>query len=279
MSIYALGIYEKALPQQLSWEEKLTEASRAGYDYLEMSIDETEEKLSRLQWTKAERALLISVMEKTGVPIRSLCLSGHRKYSLGSNEPAIEARSMDIMEGAIALAADLGVRTIQLAGYDVYYEQSTGETAARFLQNLARAVELAAKEGILLGFETMETPFMDTVKKAMEYVNTIDSPYLHVYPDIGNLTNAACSCGGRVNEDLETGKGRIIAVHIKETLPGKYREVPFGTGHVDFKSILNSAWQLGVRRYVTEFWHLDRSMWREDIDFAVSMIRGILDTF
>ena len=42
-----------------------------------------------------------------------------------------------------------------------------------------------------LGFETMETPFMDTVEKSMEYVNKINSPYLGVYPDIGNLKNAS----------------------------------------------------------------------------------------
>lgn len=31
-----------------------------------------------------------------------------------------------------------------------------------------------------LGFETMETPFMDTVEKAMHYVKLVDSPYLGV---------------------------------------------------------------------------------------------------
>lgn len=46
---------------------------------------------------------------------------------------------------------------------------------------------MAAEKGIVLGFETMETPFMDTVEKAMRYVNLVSSPYLGVYPDIGNL--------------------------------------------------------------------------------------------
>ena len=39
----------------------------------------------------------------------------------------------------------------------------------------------------MLGFETMETPFMDTVEKAMAYVKDVDQAYLGVYPDIGNL--------------------------------------------------------------------------------------------
>jgi len=28
--------------------------------------------------------------------------------------------------------------------------------------------------------------------------------------------------------------GHIAAMHLKETLPGKFREIPYGTGHVDF---------------------------------------------
>ena len=56
--------------------------------------------------------------------------------------------------------------------------------------NLKEAAIMAAKQGVLLGFETMETPFMDTVEKAMAYVKDVDQAYLGVYPDIGNLKNA-----------------------------------------------------------------------------------------
>ena len=36
------------MPNTLSWEEKTESGKKAGFDYLEMSIDETEEKLARL---------------------------------------------------------------------------------------------------------------------------------------------------------------------------------------------------------------------------------------
>ena len=63
------------------------------------------------------------------------------------------------MEQAICLAEDLGIRIIQLAGYDVYYEKSTRQTAAWFEANLRRAAELASEAGVMLGFETMETEY------------------------------------------------------------------------------------------------------------------------
>ena len=62
---------------------------------------------------------------------------------------------------------------------------------------------------------------------------------------------------------MEKAKGHLIALHIKETVPGKYREIPFGTGLVDFKTILEKAWDLGIRRYVTELWYVGNPDWKE----------------
>ena len=151
----------------MSWEDRLKCAKDCGYDFVEISIDETDDKLSRLDWSNEERAKLISLMQKHDIPIRSMCLSGHRKYPFGSSLPETRAKSMEIMEKAIKLADDLGIRIIQLAGYDVYYEEGTEESRRLFRENLEKATLMAASKGIVLGFETMETPFMDTTAKAI----------------------------------------------------------------------------------------------------------------
>ena len=117
---------------------------------------------------------------------------------------------MEIMEKAINLADDLGIRIIQLAGYDVYYEEGSEESERLFRENLKKATLMAASKGIVMGFETMETEFMNTTEKAMKYVNLIDNPYLGVYPDSGNLTNASVTYGTSVLDDLETGRDHIL---------------------------------------------------------------------
>ena len=133
------------------------------------------------------------------------------------------------------------------------------------------------KEGNLVGFETMENNFMNTTGKAVQYVNMVDSAYLKIYPDAGNITNAAVENRHDVCEDLSLGKGKLIALHLKETKPGKFREVPFLTGHVQFEKIIGTAWKLGVRRYVTELWDIGKDTWKEDILFANQSMRAILD--
>ena len=277
MRSYLLGLYEKSMPNTLTIEKKLIEAAAAGYDYLELSIDESDEKLDRLKWSDTQIRSLVRDQERYGVPIKSICLSGHRKYPLGHPDEQVRRRSLEIMEDAILLAARLGVRVIQLAGYDVYYEESTAETETWFAHNLRRSVEIAAREGVILAFETMETPFIDTVGKAMRWVEEIASPYLQVYPDLGNITNAARLYGTDVLEDLNTGTGHTAALHLKETVPGVYREVPYGTGHVDFASAVQLALGMGVRLFVGEFWYVNNDDWREVLAQNNSFLRSYLD--
>ena len=262
---FTLGLYEKSMPDTLNLTQKLTLAKQVGYDFLEMSIDETDYRLSRLDLSKKEMKQLKHEIEDTDLPIGSICLSGHRKYPLGSLDAAKREKSLDIMKKAIDVALFLGIPIIQLAGYDVYYEESNDTTKEYFAHNLARSTQLAAASGILLGFETMETPFMNSVTKAMNYVSIINSPYLQIYPDLGNIVNAFDGKNHAAKEDLIKGKGHLIAAHIKESVIGKYREIPYGSGHVDFRLLLETCWSLGVRRFVTEFWHNSSTDWEKQL--------------
>ena len=277
MRAYELGQYEKSMPAELTWKEKLQLCKEFGFDYLEMSVDESDAKLARLDMSKEERQAIIEAMEETNVRIHSMCLSGHRKYPLGHPDEAMQKKALEIMEKAVQLADDLGIRIIQLAGYDVYYEEGNAQTREAFERNLKHCVEMAAKKGILLGFETMETPFMDTVEKSMAYVQKVNSPYLGVYPDMGNLKNASLLYGKNVNEDIRSGSGHIVAAHLKETIPGHYREIPFGSGHTEFVENIQELKQQGVRMFVGEFWYTGNDDWKEVCAHASSFLREKLD--
>ena len=49
-----LGIYEKALPKDIDWVERIKLVKECGYDFVEISIDETDERLARLDWSDDE---------------------------------------------------------------------------------------------------------------------------------------------------------------------------------------------------------------------------------
>lgn len=277
MKKYEIGLYEKAMRNTLSWSEKLKCAKECGYDYMEMCIDATDEKINRIFMNTAEKKEIMEAVFQAGLPIGSMSVSALTKYALGDPDEEIRKKAMQIAEKSIELAVDLGVRTVMIPGYDIYFGESTIETKKYFLENVKKIAEIAEREGILVGFETMENNFMNTTGKAVQYVNMVDSAYLKIYPDAGNITNAAVENQHDVCEDLSLGKGKLIALHLKETKAGIFREVPFLTGHVQFEKIINTAWSLGVRRYVTELWDVGKENWKEDICFANQSMRTLLD--
>lgn len=251
MKPYTLGIYEKAMPQEWDWPEKMARARAAGFDYIEMSVDETPARQARLLWTPEERrAFCRHTID--GLPVSSICLSAHRGAPIGSHHADIRERGMEIMRTSIELAYDLRISYIQLAGYDVYYnETSDAESKKYFTENLAKAAYMAAPYGIMLGMETMENDFMNTVAKGMEYVKLVNSPYLGMYPDVGNITNA----GVDVLEDLLSGWGHTYSAHLKETVEGVFRDMEFGTGRVDFQGAVRTLNRMGVTRWTAECWY------------------------
>ena len=277
MKRYQLGLYEKALPADLTWKDKLQAAKIAGYDYVEISIDESEEKIARLNISQEERLDLIKTMYEVGVPLGSMCVSALTKYSLGHPDYEMRQRGMKILKGCLQLASDLGIRYVMIPGYDIYYGTSTLETKKMYSQNIKKAADLAAGYGVQIGFETMENEFMNTVEKAMKYVTIANSHYVKIYPDIGNLTNAAVLYQHDVIEDLMLGKDNIIAMHLKETKPGHYREIPYGEGHVNFKAAIHAAWQLGVRRFVTEFWYLGEKHYQDQLNHTRQYFAQLLE--
>jgi len=226
-----VGLYEKALPADLSWEERLATAGQAGYDFVEISIDESDERLARLDWNSSERAALRQSIANTGVGIMTMCLSGHRKYPLGSHSPEVRRQGLEILYKAIAFAGDIGLRVVQVMGYDVFYETSDEQTRAYFLEGLHCGVKFAEQAGVMLGLENLDTPFVENLSQALEIVDEINSPWLRLYPDIGNLAAAGYS----PPSELALAKNKVLGIHVKDALPEVIRGVPFGEGIVPFR--------------------------------------------
>jgi L-ribulose-5-phosphate 3-epimerase len=246
-----LGIYEKALPAGECWRERLQLAASLEFDFVEMSIDETDERLARLDWSREQRFSLVQAIADTGVRVPSICLSAHRRYPLGSEDDEIRNQGLEIMRKAIKFAQDVGVRVIQLAGYDVYYQQANDETRRRFREGLTQAVEMASRAQVTLAMEVMDYPLMNSISKAMGYAHYLNNPWFQLYPDIGNLS----AWDNDVQMELEAGRGHIVAVHVKDTKPGVFKNVPFGSGVVAFEDCFATLKRSGYRGpYLIEMW-------------------------
>lgn len=257
MRKHPLGIYEKALPKQLSWAERLALAKSCQFDFVEMSIDETDERLMRLDWDQQTRLAIVQAKLATGIDIPTMCLSAHRRFPFGSHDENIRQQAQQIMLKAIQLAKDIGIRTIQLAGYDVYYEQQDEGTHQRFIDGMQWAAEHAAAAQVMLAVEIMDTEYMSSISRWKKLDEQINSPWFTVYPDVGNLS----AWDNNVAEELKLGINKIAAIHLKDTYrvtqesAGQFRDVPFGEGCVDFVTVFKTLENLNYRgTFLIEMW-------------------------
>ena len=269
-----LGLYEKALPADMTWDERLETAKLAGYDFIEISIDETDEKIARVKWTPEECDELVAAIRRQRMPILTMCLSGNRRYPIGSENETTRTTGIQLIKDAIDFSLQIGIRIVQLAGYDEYYNKPNKRTRVLFEQALNEATAYASSRGVSIAFETMETDLMDSIKKAMHYVRKQSSPYLQVYPDVGNLT----STGQNIRRDFASGAGHIMAIHLKDTVPGKVREIPYGEGTVDFIEFFKLLRQIQFRGLlVAEMWATDDR--QTSIDYVKTAKEFLLDKY
>ena len=232
----SFGIYEKALPELPGWPEKLDAAAAAGFDFAEMSIDGDERRLSRLDWSAAQRARVRGASANSGVRLQTIILSAHRKFPLGSATPAVRKLALDLLNRAVDLSVDIGARMIQIAGYYVFDEAHDAGSRGRFLENLRLGLERAEQAGVMLGIETMDGEDITSVEGAMKVISEVNSPWLQVYPDVGNIA----ANGLDVAAELRAGAGHLVGIHLKDTRPGEYRRVPFGQGIVPFAQVFRT---------------------------------------
>lgn len=270
-----LGLYEKALPLNLPWKEKLSCTKEAGYDFLEMSIDATPERLSRLEWGNREIRKIQTAMHDLGLPIRSLALTANRSYTLGNPNRAVREQGIAIIEKAITLASRLGIRLIQLPSYDVYETNGNADTRRSFMDSVKRCAELAAREAVILALETMDSEFVDTISKAQGIVRQVDSPYLQIYADVGNIA----ARGYNMVRELYDADNHVVAIHLKDTRMNVFRHVPFGEGIVDFNAVFATLLDIEYNGLlVAEMWCDGATTFFPRIKDANSFLRDLMRT-
>jgi L-ribulose-5-phosphate 3-epimerase len=110
---------------------------------------------------------------------------------------------------------------------------------------------MASRAQVTLAMEIMDYPLMNSISKALGYAHYLNNPWFQLYPDIGNLS----AWDNDVQMELQAGIGHIVAVHVKDTRPGVFKNVPFGTGVVDFERCFQTLKQTGYcGPYLIEMW-------------------------
>jgi L-ribulose-5-phosphate 3-epimerase len=78
---------------------------------------------------------------------------------------------------------------------------------------------------VTLAMEIMDYPLMNSISKALGYAHYLNNPWFQLIPISAICRRGITTCRWSCRRD-----GHIVAVHVKDTKPGVFKNVPFGEG-------------------------------------------------
>jgi sugar phosphate isomerase/epimerase len=217
-------------------------AATLGYDGLEVAPFTLDAEAPHLLPASRRMALRRAAAE-AGIAITSLhwLLVAPAGLSITSADPAVRARTLDVMERLVALAADLGARLLVHGSPGQRRVEAEGD-AARAEEAMARAGEWAARHGVTYCLEPLDagqTNWCTTVAEAAAIVARIGNPALRTMLDV-------CAAGRGEGEPVPAllerfvPKGVVAHVHLND----RNRRAP-GQGGDRFGPVLAALRRVG----------------------------------
>ena len=167
---------------------------------------------------------------------------------ISSEDPAVVARGMAVLEEGIRITADVGGRYFGgiLYGAMAKYARPLGAKGrANAAEALKRAADIAHAKGITLGLEVVnryESNQLNTALQALELLDRIDAPNVVVHLDTYHMNIEEPDFMQPV---LACGK-RLGYVHIGESNRGD-----LGSGTVDFAQFFHALAMIGYEGVIT----------------------------
>ncbi len=238
-----------------SLKDKMKLAKDAGFDGIELSLDETGEV--SLESTKDELLQVKKYADEIGIEFYSIASGLYWTYNYTSGNEKNREKAIEITKKQLEVASILGCDTIlvvpgavevafdpgEVVEYDVAYER-----AQSALKELAPYAE---KLGVSIGVENVWNRFLLSPLEMARFLDEIGSNYVGSYFDVGNVLFM-----GYPEHWIKILGSRIKKVHFKdfrrETGNGNLSGfVDLLEGDVNWPEIINSLEKIGYDGWVT----------------------------
>jgi hexulose-6-phosphate isomerase len=226
------GINIWSFPQGMGLEECMKIAKDAGFEGIELSLNEDGE----ISLNSKEQDILKfkKMAEDIGIEISGFAAGLYWKYPFTSNSKEIREKAKEICRKQIEFASILEVDTIlvvpgavgvdfmpgaEVVEYDIAYQ--------RALESLIQLASEAEKFKVCIGVENVWNKFLLSPLEMRDFIDKINSNYVGAYIDVGNIIYI-----GYPEHWIKILGKRIKKVHIKD-----YRRQGCGlSGFVDLLS-------------------------------------------
>ncbi|MGO4372371.1 sugar phosphate isomerase/epimerase family protein [Paenibacillus sp. 2TAB19] len=247
------GINIWSFPSGMSIEESIVLAKDAGFDGIELSLNET--GALSLESTEAEVRAIRRFADDTGIALSSLASGLYWDYPPTSERPEIRGKAIDIAKKQLEFAAVLGVDTIlivpgavgvdfipnaEVVPYDRAYDNA--------LEGFTKLAKTAEAVNVSIGIENVWNKFLLSPLEMRGFIDTIGSPFVGSYFDVGNVVYS-----GYPEHWISILNKRIKKVHFKDyrrQAGGLHGFVDLLAGDVDYPVVVAALESIGYDDYV-----------------------------
>ncbi|MDD9265626.1 sugar phosphate isomerase/epimerase family protein [Paenibacillus sp. GCM10023248] len=247
------GINIWSFPGSMKVEACISVAKEAGFDGIELALNETGE-LS-LESNESEIKRYRQVADEQGIELTSLASGLYWTYPITSAKAGTRQKSKDIVKKQLESAAILGVDTIlvvpgavgvdfipdsEVVPYDQAYDYA--------LEGISELAEVAESYKVSIGIENVWNKFLLSPLELRDFIDKINSPYVGSYFDVGNVVYA-----GYPEHWISILNKRIKKVHFKDyrrAAGGLHGFVDLLAGDVNYPEVVKALQAIGYEDYV-----------------------------
>ena len=207
--------------------DRFKTAKAAGFDGVEMDFP------------GADPGEVRRAVAESGLSVDGSVCSSHWKIRHTSPDAAVRAAALEDLKQAIRHTREVGGHSVLLVvGRGADGPES--EIWPRSVENIARAIPLAAEHGVQILFENVWNQFLydhaggadQTAEKFAKYVDEFRSPWVGIHFDIGNHHKY-----GRMGDWIRQLGGRVKKLDIKGYSRAQDKFTPIGEGDIDYADV------------------------------------------
>lgn len=180
--------------------DKFKLAKECGFDGLEVNGP-----------NEPRRNDILKARDATGVAIADLIDDVHWKDTLSDPDPAVRARGLEGLTGALRDSKLYGCPTVLLVPGVVNKQTAYDEAYTRSQAEIRKAIPLAEELGVAIDIENVWNHFLLSPLEAARYVDELGSPIVGWHFDVGNIINC-----GWPEQWIRILNKRIKCIHVKE---------------------------------------------------------------
>lgn len=238
----------------MSIGESLELAKKAGFDGVELALNETGE--ASLESTESDLLKIRKMAEDTGLELYSVACGLYWDNQITDNDPKVRSKARDIVKKEIDMAQILGCDSCLVIpgtvcadfinpNYVVDYETVYNRSLEAFTE--LKSYAEAAKVNI--GLENVWNKFLTSPIEMRDFIDKIGSPYVGSYLDIGNVLY-----NGFPEHWVRILGNRIKKVHFKDyrkEAGGLHGFVDLLAGDVNYPAVMDAFREVGYDGWVT----------------------------